>query len=92
MKVSYFAFMAAAMWACCGCSSEKSGDKPVADAKIGIRTSILDRSEMRTPSLDSNGSGSFADGTTSRCLFPTEPTACSISITRRASRSSTGRM
>lgn len=62
MKVSYFAFMAAAMWACCGCSSEKSGDKPVADAKIGIRTSILDRSEMRTPSLDSNGSGSFADG------------------------------
>lgn len=62
MKVSYFAFMATAMWACCGCSSEKSGDKPVADAKIGIRTSILDRSEMRTPSLDSNGSGSFADG------------------------------
>ena len=34
MKVSYFAFMAAAMWACCGCSSEKSGVAVRNDAAI----------------------------------------------------------
>lgn len=62
LKIAYLVFVAVAMGVCWGCSSKKTEGQPAADAKIGIRTTIVDRSEMRSPSLDSNGSGSFADG------------------------------